>query len=99
MSAPRSRCSFSWFVSIVSRISSSLMSAGGADGAVRILEARHLLIAELLMRRRRGRVVAVAIDDHAGASSASRPQRSMASSISVESLGLRPRRDTAAAHS
>ena len=63
MSAPRSRCSFSWFFSIVSRISSSLMRAGVGGGSARILEPRELLVAELLMRVRRGRVVAVAIDD------------------------------------
>ncbi len=64
-SAPRSRCSFSWLASMVSRISSSLMRGAGGRGRDGSLNARQLRRAKLVVRLRRRRVVAVAVDDHA----------------------------------
>ena len=64
-SRPRSRISRSWFVSIDSRSSSSLMcsseTCGLSDG---VADAGDLAVAPLLQRLRRGRVVAVKVDDH-----------------------------------
>ena len=64
-SDPRSFICFSWLVSIVSRISSSLIfrseTRGRTDGSV---DAGDLLVAPGLQRLGRGGVVAVEVDDH-----------------------------------
>ena len=63
-SAPRSRISFSWFCSMLSRSSSPIRSSSaGRQGGV--LESFDLAVAPVFERLGRGRVMAVAIDDHA----------------------------------
>ena len=63
-SAPRSRSMRSWFCSTLSRISSSEIRGGCGSAASDRRAARAARCGTLVQLRRRGRVVAVDVDDH-----------------------------------